>query len=164
MKRFLVAVALVFATVFGVNAQIQADFVVDAGPCSPVIPIFCPGGVEDPQNAVDGDISTAARLHTEVGVLFSEAFLEVGFTFKPQAGSTIGFLVEEANTILNADVIEVITVQIFDTEGEMVSEFSNFGLQDLNVLVDDSEARYLSIQTVEGSRSERRRVGKECCG
>lgn len=150
MKRFLVAVALVFATVFGVNAQIQADFVVDAGPCSPVIPIFCPGGVEDPQNAVDGDISTAARLHTDIGVLFSEAFLEVGFTFKPKAGSTIGFLVEEANTILNADVIEVITVQIFDTEGELVSEFSNFGLQDLNVLVDDSEARYLSIQTVEG--------------
>lgn len=146
MRKLLLACSLFVASIASLQAQVFADKVVDAGPCDPIIPIFCPGGVLNAQNAVDADPSTFALLKTDLG-LVSTAFIELGFSTEIAPGSIVGVRIEESNTILNIDLLETIVVDVLDTAGNIVATKSDFNLTDLNLLLDANESRFIGVPT-----------------
>jgi gliding motility-associated-like protein len=146
MRKLLLACSLLVASIASLQAQVFADYVVDAGPCDPIIPIFCPGGVQNASHAVDADPGSYALLRTDLG-LISTAFIDLGFTSNPSVGSIVGVNIEENNTILNVDLLESIVVDVLDTAGNVIVSKNDFNLTDLNVLIDNSEGRFISVKT-----------------
>ncbi len=146
MRKLLLACSLLVASIASLQAQVFADYVVDAGPCDPIIPIFCPGGVQNASHAVDADPGSYALLRTDVG-LISTAFINLGFSNAPAPGSIVGVNIEENNTILNVDLLEAIVIDVLDTAGNVIVSKNDFNLTDLNVLIDNSEGRFIAITT-----------------
>lgn len=146
MRKLLLACSIIVASIASLQAQVFADYVVDAGPCDPIVPIFCPGGVQNASHAVDADPSSFALLRTDIG-LVSTAFITLGFTETPSVGSIVGVNIEENNTILNVDLLEAIVVDVLDTAGNVIASKNDFNLTDLNVLIDNSEGRFISVKT-----------------
>lgn len=146
MRKLLLACSLFVASIASLQAQVFADKVVDAGPCDPIVPIFCPGGVQNASHAVDADPTSYALLRTDLG-LVSTAFIELGFSTEIVPGSIVGVRVEENNTILNVDLIETIVIDVLDTAGNVIASKNDFNLTDLNLLLDANEGRILGVPT-----------------
>lgn len=140
---------LVFLVPALASAQFYADQVVDAGPCDPIIPLVCPGGVNDAQNAVDADRENFALLRADVG-LISTAFLELGFSQVGTSSDLVHVDLQLGNDNLNVDVLQSMTITVFDSQDSVVAEKSNFGLTDLG-LISGNSSFYRFTMSVDSS-------------
>lgn len=131
MKTNLATLALLIFLSLSSFAQNGAHILISSGPCSPIIPLLCPSGVENPNNAVDNDITTYANMRTSIGLL-SSSFLKMGFSTPAPGGYTVGILTEE-NTVLDVDVLATLTVSLYNSSGQQVATRSGLSLADVQV-------------------------------
>lgn len=152
MKKLFLFLGLVCVGL-GAYAQNYADELIEAGPCDPIIALFCPSGVEDAANVVDSDRSNFAVLKSNLGVNLIEntAFIEVGFSNPSPAGSTIGMELGEINENLNIDVLETFVIRVYDTDGSEVETIESISLLDLGVLSSGAGVNRLSVETSPGN-------------
>jgi hypothetical protein len=103
------------------TSQIFADKVISAGPCAPVT-LLCPNGVINPGNAVDADRkNNYAIMRTDIGILnFSQ--LTVGFPQYGFPGMTATVVLQTDGGLLTADVLQSITISLFNSQGQLVAE------------------------------------------
>lgn len=153
---------LVFLVPVLASAQFYADQVLDAGPCNPIIPLVCPGGVNDAQNAVDADRENFALLRADVG-LISTAFLELGFSQAGQSSDLVHIDLQLGNDNLNVDVLQSMNISVFDSQGDVVAEKSNFGLTDLG-LISGNSSFYRFTMAVDSSALDIAKVRIEISG
>lgn len=131
-------------------ATVYADALTAAGPCSPVVLLFCPSGVDNPQNAVDANPSNYALMTTAVG-LGSSAYLEVSFPVAAPAGSVISFVIQPENNVLNLNLLQTYTVELFDSNGTLVGSYNNFNLANVDLLSGNGQRYLLNTYTTVGS-------------
>ncbi|TXC81719.1 gliding motility-associated C-terminal domain-containing protein [Luteibaculum oceani] len=130
-----------------------ATQVLDFGACDPMVPLICPSGVENPENAVDGDPSTYATLTSTLGasLLETSAFLELGFDNPKAAGSNLSFSVQSLNQTLNADVLDQLVITVFDIEGNVVVKRENINTTDVQLISAESGLSLITIPTPFGA-------------
>ncbi|MES2630247.1 MAG: gliding motility-associated C-terminal domain-containing protein [Bacteroidota bacterium] len=148
----------------GANGRVFADVLEASGNCDPQIPLICPSGVENPQNAVDGDRETFARMSSSLGLslIESTSFIDVSFTKTGDPGSDIGVVIQPINQNLNADVVDNLTIIVYDENGNEVARRSNVGLEDVGLLSGTGTQAVLTVRTPIGNyRIKRVRVELE---
>lgn len=131
-------------------ATVYADALTAAGPCSPVVLLLCPSGVDNPQNAVDANPSNYALMTTAVG-LGSSAYLEVSFPVAAPAGSVISFVIQPENNVLNLNLLQSYTVELFDSNGTLVGAYNNFNLANVDLLSGNGQRYLLNTYSTVGS-------------
>lgn len=135
----------------GVNPY--ATRVIATGACDPILPLLCPSGVENAENAVDGDPSTFATLVSQLGVnlLESKAFIELGFDAPQAAGSNINFIIQPLNQNLNVDVMQQVTVTAFDENDNVILVNDNISFQDIQLISESGLKSVLTLKTPIGA-------------
>lgn len=130
MKITFAALAflLTFSPAFSQNG---AHTLLASGPCSPIIPILCPSGVENPNNAVDNDLTTYANMRTSIGLL-SSSFLKMGFSTPAPGGYTVGIFTDQS-TVLDVDVLASLTITLYSSTNQQISQKVGFALADVQV-------------------------------
>ncbi len=114
------------------NIAVYADYVYAEGPCDPIVPILCPGGVLNSGNAVDAIANNYATLTIPLGVT-GTAFLDLGFTNAGPAGASVFFTLGNSG-ILDATLIGNLKLTVYDQNGNVVKEKNNFTLADATIL------------------------------
>lgn len=110
------------------NAQIYADSLISSF------------GVSDADNAVSKNDSDYASINTPVGVSNS-SFLTVGFSQHGVTGMTCGFTLQQDNGLLSADVLNSMTIYLYNSKNQQIAAKSGFSFSDVDVL-DDSGSVY----------------------
>ena len=90
-------------------------------------------GVINPQNAVDANRDNYAVIRTEIGVL-NYGVLKVGFSHPGEGGQVVVLQLQNDNGLLGADVLQSISVKIFDSEGSTIFNRDGFGVADAQVI------------------------------
>lgn len=85
--------------------------------------------VSDPQRIVDNDPNNFALM--QPGLLASPAVLEVAFDNPAIGGDYVGYLVALENDLLAAGVLDNVTVELLDANGNVVVSETDFSLVDL---------------------------------
>ena len=103
------------------NAQIYADSVVSSN------------GVTNPKYAVSRNDTDYALINTLIGI-GSTADLTLGFSQHGLAGMTCGFTMQQDNSIISADVLNSITVTLYDSKNRQIATKSGFSTGDVELL------------------------------
>lgn len=129
------------------KAQTYADQVIVSGPCNPIVAVVCPSGVENPTYAVDQIADNYAMLKSNLGtsLIQSTAYIKLGFSKPGLPGSEIGIVIEKTDQSLNADVVDQLTVIIYDTLGNEVARRQDLGLQDVGALGGSSSRQVIRL-------------------
>ncbi|MFI5172478.1 MAG: T9SS type A sorting domain-containing protein [Chitinophagales bacterium] len=134
MKKFITPVfafMILVLCALRVSGQNGANTVLDYGPCDPFIPLLCGAGVLHPEYAADADLVTFATLKQELGLL-SNAFLKLGFPNPAPQGSYVVFFVNQ-EAALNIQVLETVTMRLFDATGLEIATKDVFTLADIEI-------------------------------
>ena len=132
MKQKLIQ--LVVLTLFlnlSASAQNGAHTLLASGPCSPIIPLICASGVENPELAVDNDLTTYATMRTSVGLL-SSSFLKMGFNTPAPGGYTVGIFTDES-TVLDVDVLASTTITLYNSSNQQIAKRAGLSVLDVQV-------------------------------
>jgi len=90
-------------------------------------------GVIDPQNAVDDNRDNYAVLRTDIGIL-NFASINVGFSTPGEGGQRVVIEVQNDNGLLTADLLQSISVSVFDSQGNKIAQKSGFDLTEAHVI------------------------------
>lgn len=102
------------------------------GPCNPIIPIVCPGGIINSANAVSVSETDYAVMAIPLGIA-GNAYLDLAFSELGKGGERVGFEIKSNNTLLNVNLLAKINVKVYDNLGNVVKDKSGFALADLEV-------------------------------
>lgn len=132
-----------------------ASEVVATGDCESQTILFCPSGVLNPENAADGDLETFATLSSSIGVslIESTAFIELAFDQVHAGGSDINIVLQPLNEILNVDVLDRVSIELFDEANNSVMRRSDIGVQDIQLLSGEGGQKLLSVTSPFGNYS-----------
>jgi len=78
-------------------------------------------GVINPQHAVDNNRDNYAVLRADIGIL-NYAVINVGFSHPGEGGQRLEIEVQNDNGLLTADVLQSISVSVFDSKGTNVAQ------------------------------------------
>jgi hypothetical protein len=95
--------------------------------------IISSSGVINPQNAVDENRDNYAVIRAEVGVL-NHGALKVGFSHPGEGGQLVVLQIQNDNGLLGANVLQSISVKIFDSEGNAIVNKDGFGVADAQLI------------------------------
>lgn len=101
--------------------------------------------VNNPQNAVDGDLTNYAVLQTNIGVA-NTASLKLGWSQLGSAGQVAVVEIQNDGGILSLDVLQTISLFLFDDAGNKIERKAGFDFTD--VTVGDDPSRYKIRTTV----------------
>jgi hypothetical protein len=90
-------------------------------------------GVINPQNAVDDDRNNYAVIRAEIGVL-NHGALKVGFSQPGEGGQLVVLQIQNDNGLLGADVLQSISVKVFDSDGNAIVDKNGFGVADAQII------------------------------
>jgi len=150
MKKVLQSFALpllLFATT--ANAQIFADAVISSGPCQNVS-AGCPNGVINPGNAVDPDNSNYAIIRTDLGIA-NVSQLTLGFTQHGLPDMDAVIVIEDDGGVISADVLEALTITLYNSSNGLVGKRQGFALADLELLTNSSTRYRLHVNTLDNT-------------
>ena len=137
LQAFALAVMCIGATVTHsqtlTNDQNYADQVVSST------------GVQNPQNAVDENRDNYAVIRAEIGVLNYGA-IKVGFSQPGEGGQLVVLQIQNENGLLGADVLQSISIKIFDSNGNAIFNKDGFGVADAQ-LIEGTSMYKLFIKT-----------------
>lgn len=102
-------------------------------------------GVINPQNAVDDNRNNYAVIRAEIGVLNYGA-IKVGFSYPGEGGQLVVLQIRNDNGLLGADVLQSISVKIFDSNGNAIFNKDGFGVADAQ-LIEGTSMYKLFIKT-----------------
>ncbi|MEO5673644.1 MAG: T9SS type A sorting domain-containing protein [Chitinophagales bacterium] len=123
----------VYGATYAPNSiAVYADYVFAEGPCDPIVPIICPGGVLNSGRAVDANLNNYATLTIPLGV-GGTAFLDLGFTNEGPAGASVYYTLGNTG-ILDITLLENLKLTVYDENGNVVKEKNNFTLADATIL------------------------------
>lgn len=147
--KLILASAVLAISSFGVKAQTYADALVSSGPCDPIVALVCPSGVENPGNAVDADMDNYALLKSNLGVslIESTSFIEVSFSELASPGSEIGLVIQSLNQNVNVDLVNNLTVVLFNEQGGEVLREEALSLQDVGALSGQDSKQIVRVST-----------------
>jgi hypothetical protein len=90
-------------------------------------------GVINPQHAVDNNRDNYAVLRADIGIL-NYAVINVGFSHPGEGGQRLEIEVQNDNGLLTADVLQSISVSVFDSKGTNVAQKNGFDLTEAHVI------------------------------
>ena len=103
--------------------------------------------VQNSGNAVSTNRDDYALLQPPL--LGGNSYLEIGFSQPADGGKKVSFYLEQGSTLLTLDLLQKISIKVYDTEGNEVATKADFTLADAKVLA--SGHFILNIQTPHGS-------------
>jgi len=120
------------------SGRAYADAVFATGNCDPMVPLICPSGVTNPDHAIDSDPESYALLSSSLGlsILESTAFLDLSFSKAQPAGSDVIILAQAINQTLNVDLVNNLTIIVYNELGNEVYRDDQVGLEDVQLLSD----------------------------
>ncbi len=95
--------------------------------------VISQNNVTNAQNAVDGDQTNFAVLRASIGVLNSSQ-LTLGFSPNGTAGQTAVVELQNDNGLISADVLESISITLFDNDGNIVARKNGFDVADADII------------------------------
>ena len=131
----------------------NATQVIASGACESFVPLLCPSGVENAENAIDGDYNTFATLVAQLGVslLETSAFIELGFDAPQQGGSDLNFIIRPLTETLNVDVLQQVVVTAYDVQGNEILREEEISTQDVQLLSGSGGQSLLTLATPVGN-------------
>ena len=90
-------------------------------------------GVINPQYAIDENRDNYAVIRAEIGVL-NYGQLKVGFSNPGEGGQLVVLQIQNDNGILGADILQSISVKVFDSDGNTVASKNGFGVGDAQLI------------------------------
>ena len=90
-------------------------------------------GVINPQNAVDNDRDNYAVLRTSIGIL-NFASINVGFSTPGEGRQRVDIEVQNDHGLLTADLLQSVSVSVFDSKGNKIAEKNGFDLTEAHVI------------------------------
>ena len=135
------------------DGRVYADSLVGFGNCNPQVPLLCPSGVENAQNAVDADKTNYALMSSSLGVslIESTAFIDLAFPTLGEAGNKIGLMLQIMNENLNVNAVQNLTVYLFDENGDTVKSYSGSSLSNIGLLSGTGSMAVLELPTPFGN-------------
>lgn len=120
------------------------DVTVDSG--TDGVCLLC--GVQDDDNAIDGNLDNAARLNTTVGALGGSAFITVTGNQSFTGDRRVGFVISRPDSVLTLDLIRSLDVTLFN-DGETVADSNDSDLLNLDLLglIGDNNRRLALVRT-----------------
>lgn len=97
-------------------------------------------GVLNPKNAIDDNRDNYAVIRAEVGVLNYGA-IKVGFSNPGDGGQLVVLQIQNDNGLLGADLLQSISVKVFDSKGNIIAEKNGFGVGDAQLIEGTSTYR-----------------------
>ncbi len=151
--RHLLAVAVFLTWFSGLKAQTFADKLIAYGNCEPILAVSCPSGVENADYMVDNNPDNYALLKVNLGlsIIESTAFVEVGFSKLGTAGSEVGVIIELPDEGISPQILNSMTVIVYDSAGNEVIRRSDISLTDVKALGDGSNRKVVGIGTPLGN-------------
>jgi hypothetical protein len=140
MKTRLHSLALGFLCLCATSAFAQNDA---KNPRNYADNLIGSSGVINPQNAVDNNRDNYAVLRTGIGIL-NFASINVGFSNPGEGGQRVDMEVQNDHGLLTADVLQSISVSVFDSKGNKIAEKNGFDLTEAHVIEGSSHYK-LSI-------------------
>jgi hypothetical protein len=130
----------------------EATTVFANGPCDPIIPILCPGGVLDAGDAVSADNDDYATLTIPLGIGGS-AYIDLAFEPDGNDGDRVSFLIGQNNTLLDADLLGNLSLTVYDQAGNVVKHKDKFNLANLETSILDPNRSTIGVTTKHGDYS-----------
>ncbi|MBC8045182.1 MAG: hypothetical protein H7Y00_00140, partial [Fimbriimonadaceae bacterium] len=155
--RSIFACLCIVINMFSLTAQNRADVLIDHGPCDPIVIIFCPSGVDNPENATDDNLDTYTTLRTNLGIL-SSSFLEMGFSNPAPGGSIVAVYVGD-EVILNVDVLESINLYLLDENDNVIAQKTGLAIADIQLTTDGKGIARIKVPKNETAHAIRITLG-----
>lgn len=130
----------------------EATSVLASGPCNPIIPILCPGGVLNAGNAVSANNDDYATLTIPLGIGGS-AYIDLAFEPDGNDGDRVSFLIGQNNTLLDADLLGNLSLTVYDQAGNVVKQKDKFNLANLETSILDPNRSTIGVTTKHGDYS-----------
>ncbi len=127
-KLHLMLIAAFLLTVNFTNAQISADYVDSSS------------GVTYPANAVSADTSDYALISLPIS-LSDSSTLKFGFSQYGFQSMTCSITLQQDNGLLTANILNGLSLYLYDSSNNLISEKHGFSLGDVNVL-DGTQNKY----------------------
>ncbi|HEX4887144.1 MAG TPA: gliding motility-associated C-terminal domain-containing protein [Luteibaculaceae bacterium] len=150
--------ASVWLTSSVVYAQTYADVLLNSGPCKPIQTLTCPSGVINPESVTDANRENFAVMQSTLGVslIESRSFIDVAFTNAGTAGSSVVFVIATPDQNTAVQLVNQISVQVFDENDSVIVDQSDLNLQQLSVLSGSTGKSLLRVNTPIGDYTIKR--------
>ncbi|HYK47939.1 MAG TPA: T9SS type A sorting domain-containing protein [Parafilimonas sp.] len=130
----IAAVRIRISGLLSTQNRIRVYYASEGAPCPPIRggSVNAQHNVTNANNAVSADPNDYAILTPPLAL--DDSYLDLAFSTTAPGGHLVGFKLGEGNVVLSAQLLQNITLTVYDTDGGVVASQSGFALSDADVL------------------------------